>query len=363
MLHHGRHGALATAVVIAFALIAPASALAGHDLVIYKKEAQVDLEADEKTVSVGCETGDHALDGMWRIDHADQDDYLDDLDNVVSAVDVLRATPTSGSTYSFTFVKNAIGRAQAKVFVTCLADKTQGGAHQHAFTPAMTDTTGTAGQFNSQVTPVTGTGALLKTPIATNASCPDGARLVSPGFEAKDFTDGAVVPTAADPPAGIMRLYESTSADARSWSWRFENSALASGYDMNIETKWRCLKVKVPTSASAPDKHKLTFKYKSPVTFNPKAKRASEGRYTCGAQYKAIVAGFSIPENAADAASYLSGGDGLNTSLVPATAFNSVFYLGMDPRPKQRAFRFANRSASNAWGVTLRALCINYRTT
>jgi hypothetical protein len=35
----------------------------------------------------------------------------------------------------------------------------------------------------------------------------------------------------------------------------------------------------------------------------------------------------------------------------------------MDPRIKQRAFRFVNRGASGAYNVSLSLLCINYRTT
>jgi hypothetical protein len=35
----------------------------------------------------------------------------------------------------------------------------------------------------------------------------------------------------------------------------------------------------------------------------------------------------------------------------------------MDPRPKQRAYRFANRSTTKTYNVILTALCLNYRTT
>ncbi len=80
----GRNGVAGILVVLA-ALLVPATAFAGVDLKIYKQEAQVDLSADEATFSVNCQPGDHALDGMWRIDHVDQDLYIADLDNLRTA--------------------------------------------------------------------------------------------------------------------------------------------------------------------------------------------------------------------------------------------------------------------------------------
>lgn len=368
MFNHGRHGAFATAVVMALALLIPSLASAHHDLVIYKAEAHVDLESDEKTVSVSCDPGDHALDGMWRIDHADQDDYVPYLELITSAVDVLKATPTSDSTYSFSFVKNAIGRAQVKIFVTCLKGQTQGGSHQHSFVTgaqpngSFFNTNATTPGFQTQTTPVVGGAGLLKTTISTPAPCPSRYVLVSPGFEALNLQD--TLPAPADPLMGMMRIFESNSlVNPRNWTWKFENSALPAGYTMDIETKWRCLKLKVPQNGF--DKHKLITKFKNPVTFKPKKNKVSEGQYNCGSHYKAIVAGFRIPENdgGVDVSNYTKTGDGFVTTPLPDTAFNHVYYLGMDPRPKQRAYRFANRHTANTFDVILTALCINYRTT
>jgi hypothetical protein len=304
---------------------------------------------------------------MWRIDHADQDDYVDDLLLVTSAVDVLQATPISDSTYSFVFEKNAIGRVQLKIFVTCLADKTQGGSHQHRFQTiagpqgSFFQSDGVTPGFDSQTTPVTGDSSLTVADVDSVSAtpCPTGFVLVSPGFEANNFNGSF----AGDTIAGMMRLFESDStASPRDWTWKFENSALPDNtYGMDIVTTWRCLKIKVPQNGF--DKHKLVPKWKSPKTFNPSKNNVSEGQYNCGDAYKAIVAGFRIPQNAGDKPSYRKDGEGIFATPQSAFAFNNVWYLGMDPRPKQRAYRFANWSLTNTYPVILTALCLNYRTT
>ena len=372
MSHHGRRGALAIAATLVCALALPSTALAGHDLVIYKQEAHVDLSADDYTTSVSCNPGDHVLDGMWRIDHADQDDYIPGLELISGAVDVTSAYPSSDSTYTFTFWKNAIGRAQVKIFVTCLANQTSGDAHQHTFAStgvqpnlSFTKADATSTGFDTSTQTVTGTGTLIKT-TANAATCPNGYRLVSPGFQTTNIKDN--LGNATDASAGMMRLFKSTSSNGNDWQWKWENSALPTGYKIDVTVYSRCLKVKVPVNGF--DKHKLTFRFKNPKTFNPGKNRVSEGQYNCGDHYKAIVAGFSIPEDdggtgpaAVDVASYGSDGSGLFSTPPSGSAFNNVFYLGMDPRPKTRAYRFSNRSTTRTYDVILRALCLNYRTT
>ena len=196
MLIHGRNGALAL-VVTALALIAP-SAASAHDLVVYKAEKHVTLVADEKTETVSCDANDHALDGMWRIDHADQDDYVAPLDLIKGAVDVLQAAPTGDSEYSFSFVKNAIGNVQLKMWVTCLKDTTQGGSHHHDFSTAL------SAFHTSAATPVGGAGATV-----TSASCPNKTLLVSPGFTTSNVSNTNNIPTDSDPEPGMNRLVES----------------------------------------------------------------------------------------------------------------------------------------------------------
>ncbi|HZP15727.1 MAG TPA: hypothetical protein VFA96_07885 [Nocardioides sp.] len=368
MLHPRRNGALVALVVSALALLVPSSALASHDLQIYKAEAHFDLSADEASTSVSCLPGDHAIDGMWRIDHADQDDYVQPLDLIAGAVDVIAAYPSSDSTYSFTFEKNAIGRAQVKVWVTCLADATQGGSHTHHFASAIKSAAGTVGVFSTGSTVVNGTDATLtRTTIPTSGltdgNCPSNTLLITPGFQvdpSADITGGEAVP-------GMMRLYSSHGSNAKTtWQWKFENSALPTGTSVTIHFFYRCLNIKVPTGGF--DKHKLVTKNRS-STFNPDPNAVSEGRLNCGDAYKAILAGFDIPENTGPGADKPTS-DYQGTGLFPASslsgfhsAFNDVYYLGMDPRIKQRAYTFGNRGGTATWPIALTALCINYRTT
>lgn len=357
---HGRNGAWLAGLMSALALLVPSTALAEHDLKVYKAEAHVDLTADDKAVTVSCRSGDHALDGMWRIDHADYDDYKADLDNLRTAVDVLEARATSDSTYSFRFVKNAIGRVQLKVFVTCLGDRTEGGAHDHAFTTAFYKADGTT-QANTLATmessgpvAVAGTGSTttpVTTTIATGAaSCPAGFILVTPGFDTGAINDpGPPVVNPADPPEGFNRLYKSSGGSSMTdWEWKFDNSALPSGWTTTITTYWRCLRVKVSPGPSG-EKHKLVRKFKT-KTFNPAPSGVSEGRIDCGSHYKGIVAGFAID-------------DPVGGLFSAAGEFDNVYYLGMDPRIKQRAFRFLNKHTSGAFTVPLTLTCLNYRTT
>ena len=98
------------------------------------------------------------------------------------------------------------------------------------------------------------------------------------------------------------------------------------------------------------------------ATYNPNPKSVSEARLNCGDAYKGIVGGFAI-DDTGGVATTASDGTGLISPPPNATMFDNVFYLGMDPRIKQRAFRFVNRGTSNSYNVQLALLCVNYRTT
>jgi hypothetical protein len=331
MLIHGRNGALAL-VVTALALIAPATASAGHDLVIYKAEKHVTLVADEKSETVSCDSGDHALDGMWRIDHADQDEYVAPLDLIKGAVDVLQAAPTSDDTYTFSFVKNAIGNVQLKIWVTCLKDQTQGGSHNHDFSTAFS-------AYSTSSVPASPFSVGPGATVSATGSCTGKTVLVSPGFTTTIPAGGNTNnnPPDSDPEPGMNRLLESnyTSPSMKTWQWTFRNPA---GITSNVTVTWRCLNIKVPQTPGT-DKHKLVAKHRT-LTANLPAQKVTEVRLDCKDMYKAAVAGFTI---------------------APAD-WDYVWYLGMDPRPKQRAFRFVNSDAL-VHPVTVKALCINYRTT
>ena len=122
---HGRtKGLSALAGALGVLLLLPSSALAGHDLRIYKVEKQVDLNSDYNEDFVECLGNDYALDGMWRIDHVDYDEDEAWAD-LMTSTDVLKAERddndggiTDVGRYEFAFAKNALGRTQLKIFVT-----------------------------------------------------------------------------------------------------------------------------------------------------------------------------------------------------------------------------------------------------
>lgn len=319
-------------------LALPGAAHAGHDLSFYKAEAQVDLESDEKTVDLACNPGDPVLDGMWRIDHADQDDDDMWLTAIARSVDVVRAIPIDGSTYRFTFVKQAIGRVQAKVFVTCLKAKSSMNAgHKHAF--VLTDyfnQTDVSAWNNTEFTP-----DWDWIPDNGDPACPAGYWAVSPGFE---FTSPAY--DVLEP--GSFRMYRSQYSDykMRNWTWAFQFPASGG----KVSLRLRCLRIAIDTIAygTGTERHKFVGKY---MQYSPtfKKKRVYEGQSTCGSHYKAVVSGFAIDPTLV--------GAGLND--WPAT---KLWYLGMDPRIKTRALKVLNSGGTNQL-VDMRTLCVNYRTT
>ncbi len=74
MTSHGRNAALLASLCAIFALSLGSTALAAHDVKIYKNEKHVDITSDYKTADVKCDGTDLAVDGMWRLDHIDQDE-------------------------------------------------------------------------------------------------------------------------------------------------------------------------------------------------------------------------------------------------------------------------------------------------
>lgn len=340
--------------IAALALIAPSAAFGAHDLRIYKMEKQVVLDSDEDTdVNLACLGTDRVLDGMWRIDHADLDEDEDAKQTLAEAVDVREAWSDTASRYHFSFVKNAIYRVQLKVFVTCLGEETEGGGanphkHQMTYSPA-------SGAPNTSAAIPAGSVGLQ----TATASCPSSPKqiLVAPGFKLTPDADVDVDPDdLTNPPVGLGRLFHSNltnttpTSPANAWTWKFAlgTSSPANG-GAAVEVSWRCLMIRVdklPGGASAPDRHKLVKKVRSGTPTVGASGFTSTDR-TCGDHYKAVIGGFAI--DPAD----VSGG----------LAFGSwkVWYLGMDPRPKLRHYRFLNTGTADT--VTTSVVCLNYRTT
>jgi hypothetical protein len=324
----------------AFCLVIPASAFAGHDLGIYKVEKHVDLTSDETAVDLSCGDGTYALDGMWRIDHADQDD--DDLyvTAIGRAVDVLEAYPFDGAdagtdyeSYHFLFEKNAIGRAQVKVFATCIKKQTeQSSGHSHTIPvtiqPTHTEPAGPVAAYS-------------------NASiCPINSFVAQTGFKI------TVLPPLTDANPFVGHLQESKPNTLRGWSWYIDMSQQPA----NTATFYAsCVSKKLP--AAGGEKHKLVYRLQGPETYPLGAHKVSTKRISCAAHYKAVVAGFSLHPPVPTMADP-------NTGDWPGLFVPKWWYLGMDPQIKSRDFRFLNSDSVASVGLPdLYAICLNYRTT
>lgn len=343
MLNHGRKGAhWALGAAFAALLCLPGSALAAHDLRLYKVEKQVTIDSDSETESVSC-TGanDYALDGMWRIDHVDYDEDVLFKDLIIST-DVVQAenNSASGSTYDFTFTKNAIGRVQLKVFITCLENRTASdSSHTHGFTvSARKDIAVLNVAAGDHVYGDQGAGA-TEAPFGVDLDagspgaqpCAKDEVVVSPGFVVTPILPATEVPDEYGRPTAST-LAQTTNRN--SWTWKFRIAQ-----PVHITMSVRCLKIKVTTASPAgPSKHKLIVKRNKDVVKAFGASMVDEKSLICGDHYKAMVSGWHLNNP------------------------NFTWFLGMDPRPKSRAYRAFN-SDGVSHTVALTSLCFNYRTT
>jgi hypothetical protein len=344
MFNHGRKKAqMAFWAAFAAMLCLPGSALAAHDLRLYKVEKQVTIESDGETESVSCvSSDDYALDGMWRIDHVDYDE--DELyKDLIVSTDVLQAENDSAdkSKYNFAFTKNAIGRVQLKVFITCLENATASDdSHTHGFTVSAQKTISATNVNNGDVTFGDHAGvenhpfaADQDTGTAGVQPCLPGEVVVSPGFSVTPNSGTEV----ADQFGRIITSTLANTTNRNSWKWAFRIANNSPTVDIKVSV--RCLKLKVKTSVPVgTSKHKLIVKRNKDVTKAYAADKVSEQSLICGDHYKAVVTGWHLADP-----SY-------------------TWFLGMDPRLKSRAFRVFNSDVGDH-DVALTALCFNYRTT
>jgi hypothetical protein len=323
-----------TAAAFAVAALAgPSSALAGgsHLLGTYKVEKHLDLDGQGGAYTISCEPGDIALDGMWRIDNVDQDnDYIYPVGayfqptyppswepawEVLKSVEVVEAYATSIDTYRFKFVPQAGGDVQGKLFLVCLPLKTsQNNGHQHT--------------WNATFDP---TGANL-TPFDSNspacADTPNAQIAIQPGF----IADVGVHPWART----------ATFSGSRPVSWLTQVSAGEDGISP-VTQHWSCLNVRSNSAGSPSHKHKLVWNSQTlNDTIGPNQKK--EFQLHCSEHYKAVLASYSM--------------FGAYAQATP-----HPWFLGMDPRPKTRAFRVFNQHDSSTLPVSFSTLCFKDRTT
>jgi hypothetical protein len=351
MRTHGRTRLLIGVLSLAFAAL-PASAMAAHDLGIYKTEKQVDMESDDLTVTLSCNPGDYALDGMWRIDHADYDEDDNYITFLGRAVDVEWAYPvdtaidadTKLESYTFKFNKNAIGRAQLKVFATCIKGRTeQANSHDHVINVSVkTPVVDPDGTFDTSASP---------------DRCGGNEFVAQTGYEIIRSTPANDI----DPYVG--HLSESWPTDARTWSWVMDLSQDVTN-PVTVRYYWSCVSRKVPLNAG--EKHKLVYRLQGPESHSIPATKIKTKRIECKSHYKAVVAGFSFtpPVGYMDDPNPELIGDWDNNPMTLDAPLQvpHMWFLGMDPQPKNRDFKFLN-SHSSAHPADIKAICLNYRTT
>lgn len=349
MLNHRRKRVQwALGAALAALLWLPGSALAAHDLLVYKAEKQVDLNSDDNTEYVECLAGDYALDGMSRIDHVDFDEDMPFVD-LMTSTDVLQAErdPVLANRYNFRFVKNSLGRTQLKLFVTCLSSRTASDSgHTHSFVysgPKAASAADIAAATNVDNTDVT---IDEFTPDADpsqagNQACGVGEVAVSPGWRVSRNGGGDVAEAWGRITGSTLfgsQVLPKGTANRNSWQWRFRvNNNPSDPVDLSVSVY--CLRIKVGPASSGTSKHKLTIKRNKDYLASLPANAITERSLSCGDHYKAMVAGWWLTDP------------------------DFTWYLGMDPRLKSRAFRFLNSHATLSKTVELSALCFNYRTT
>jgi hypothetical protein len=337
---HGRSRPLgAAAFAIAALLALPGVASATHNLKIYKAEEQVALESDQETYTAKCKTGDFALDGMWRIDHADQEgidpnpsDPPAPYEEAIRSTEVLESYSTARDTYTFTFRKNVVGRVQLKLFVTCLGQKTaksKGHDHQLSLSHPVENTSFPAGTFANDATVY---------PAAHGHTCGTNQWAVSPGFRFTGMDAGNFNEVVA---GRLIRSWPASSA-LRSWEWSFkfdtpnELSPPAAAVTVSI----RCLTWRY---GSGTHKHRLIQRFRpnhTGHTDNLSKRRIHELQRSCHDYYKGIVGAFEILDH------------------------QKVWYQGMDPRIKKRAYRFLHTHAGTTNNAVKTGLfCLYERTT
>jgi hypothetical protein len=351
---------IAVAALAAAALITPSAALAGgksHFLGSYKVEKHIDLEGETGTYTVTCPSNDIAIDGMWRIDNVDQDnDYVYDAaptgkarHDVLLSVEPVAAYPTSVSTYTFKFVPLSGGDVQGKLFLTCLPENvTQTGGHTHQWIVDGTGATTNPWSGADLVVPAPVGPATYSNYTHSTTACSGNDIAIAPGF----LWDPNNVGT--DQWGKPYQRYPSStslSGGWNQWDWGFFTSTGGT-----LKLYWNCLErltdYNVP--AAPHHRHKLAITNKlttSPVLDFLLKDQVTEVQVICGEQYKAMLAAWDFGYSA-----YV---------WDPSDYYKHLWYMGMDPRPKARAFKVLNTDPINniATGSQFASLCFKTKTT
>jgi hypothetical protein len=337
-----RFGAAAIAMVAIGALGLPSSALAGksHHLKLYKVEQHIDIEGD-LDYTISCKPGDIATDGMWRIDDVSQDNEFDILEQWTETV-AIKATTVPGTTedYVFQFLPIAGGDVQGKLWVTCLENPTDGNGHSHSWN--VVDVRGTTTPVTAPTPgPVTGQnytmvsgagGSITGTPTPAN-TCPSGSYIpIAPGFD--------MTANGGEGYGYLQKNWHFSSGGKEGWEWEFnvKSAGPGVGEQFQPDLTFRCLEKRSNLGGSgAGHRHRIVQQYKSKSNINHPARTFQTHQLSCGEHYKGMV------------------------GMWWSHHFD-LYYLGMDPRIKARAFKFVNIGPADHV-LDLKLSCFKDRTT
>ncbi|MCW2967240.1 MAG: hypothetical protein JWM71_1012 [Solirubrobacteraceae bacterium] len=346
---------IAVAAFAATALVGPTSAFAGasHLLGSYKVEKHIDIDGEDGTYTVKCNGNDIAIDGMWRIDNVDQDnDYVYDTAptgnpawDVLNSVEPVSAYPTSATTFTFEFLPLSGGDVQGKLFLTCLPKHVvvnNGHTHQWLIT---------GNTINSDDTPSVAAPSSPNTYTnwthTQDTPCSNGEIAIAPGFR---WFGGAY--------GKPYKRFPTPSTSQRSWDWGFFTATGG-----HVKTYWECLQLLTDYNqpATPHHRHRLVYTFRNattPANAPLPGNAVTEVQVICGEHYKAMLGAWDLGYS-----SYVWDNGPL---LGPPNGdyYKKLWYLGMDPRPKTRAFKILNTGpASVASGTKFGSLCFKDSTT
>ena len=319
---------------------APLQVTHRHFLEMYKVEKVIDIEGDGLEVihnddsHVYCDDNDTPLnfadddlatDGMWKVVDVDQDEFgsrpFTDVKVYASYGDA-----NQPSKWHFEFENRAEGRAQLKMYVTCLGWKTAPNSHQHEWT-------WTGHHTFSYVGVPTGQHA-----FSSANNCPANHIAVSPGFQ-------------FDRTKGVGDIYRSgySTTSYRDWTWGFYVEGPA-----DLTLTFRCLQIKNGLGGSPSHLHKLIYDFETGPAFSfpppntsiagdpPGPAQSVETRIrSCDSHEKGMVHYFNLEP-------VINGQ-------------HNLWFLGMDPRIKSRAYKVLNTNAA-AQNAHFGLMCFNDRT-
>lgn len=298
--------------VLAFALTAaPAHAGGSHLLKLYKVEQHVDLQGEGQSYTVSCHGSDYAIDGMWRMDAVDQDNEFTRLE-LLSSVHPQEVYPSSDSSYHFSFLPTVGGDVQIKLWVTCLGHLTEASqGHQHALVLHSAVEDGGTGYPSGAAT--------QSFPIV----CSSGFIAVQPGWRVS--AGGAITP---------FRSYPNPTFRSWQWSWIVEDPGTV------IHTYLGCLGLKTTTVNG--HAHRIVVRnlpnFGGSQRHLPVSDNRREQQLDCGEVYKGMLGGWWVND-----------------------PFHVWFY-GMEPRIKTRAYWFGNAGGGSD-SVYLLLTCFKDKTT